>query len=183
MADDSQTIGQLMIFICTKMGIANYEEYSLIHDMTVNEKEKTLTLKKDKTLNRDHKKMEELKKKLHTDDDSKRKWRIFIYFFKVLIMLEFNHQVAWLDHAKTLRQQNIDETSVLILKRKLFFSDKNIDTRDPVQLNLLYVQCRDGILNGTHPINEDEAIKFAAIQSQLKFGNFVESTFKSGFLE
>ena len=98
-------------------------------------------------------------------------------------MLEFNHQVAWLDHAKTLRQQNIDETSVLILKRKLFFSDKNIDTRDPVQLNLLYVQCRDGILNGTHPINEDEAIKFAAIQSQLKFGNFVESTFKSGFLE
>jgi hypothetical protein len=53
------------------MGIANHEEYSLIHDLPpMSEKEKSLTLKKDKTLNRDHKKMEELKKKLHTDDDS-----------------------------------------------------------------------------------------------------------------
>jgi hypothetical protein len=49
-------------------------------------------------------------------------------------------KVAWLDHSKTLRQQNVDENSTLILKRKFFFSDKNIDTRDPVQLNLLYVQ-------------------------------------------
>lgn len=87
-----------------------------------------------------------------------------------------------MDHSKTLRQQNVDESSCLILKRKLFFSDKNIDTRDPVQLNLLYVQCRDGILNGTHPINEEEAIKFAAIQCQIKFGNYVDS-YKSGFLE
>lgn len=53
------------------MGIANYEEYSLINDLPDNEKEKCLTLKKDKTLHRDFKKMEELKKKLHTDDDSK----------------------------------------------------------------------------------------------------------------
>jgi talin len=71
MIDDSQTIGQLMIYICSKMGIANYEEYSLIHEMTLTEKEKTQTLKKDRTLTRDHKKMEELRKKLHTDDDSK----------------------------------------------------------------------------------------------------------------
>lgn len=71
MVDDSQTVGQLMIFICSQMGIANYEEYSLINDLPENEKEKTLTLKKqDKTLTRDYKKMEELKKKLHTDDDS-----------------------------------------------------------------------------------------------------------------
>lgn len=61
-----------MIYICSQMGIANYEEYSLIHELTDNEKEKTLTLKKqqDKTLNRDYRKMEELKKKLHTEDDS-----------------------------------------------------------------------------------------------------------------
>lgn len=71
MVDDSQTVSQLMVFICSKMGIANYEEYSLIHEIQLTEKEKTQTLKKDKTLNRDHKKMEELKRKLHTDDDSK----------------------------------------------------------------------------------------------------------------
>ena len=59
MVDDSQIVGQLMIYICSQMGIANYEEYSLIHDLKDNEKEKTLTLKKqqDKTLIRDYKKM------------------------------------------------------------------------------------------------------------------------------
>lgn len=73
MVDDSQTVGQLMIFVCSQLGIANYEEYSLIHDLPEAEKEKTMTLKKqiDKTLSRDHKKMEELRRKLHTEDDSK----------------------------------------------------------------------------------------------------------------
>ena len=46
MVDDSQIVGQLMIYICSQMGIANYEEYSLINDLKDNEKEKTLTLKK-----------------------------------------------------------------------------------------------------------------------------------------
>ena len=78
MVDDSQIVAQLMIYICSQMGIANYEEYSLIHDLPDSEREKTMTLRKqDKTLTRDHKKMEELKKKLHTDDDSK-------YLFKAV---------------------------------------------------------------------------------------------------
>ena len=72
LVDDSQSVGQLMIYVCSQMGIANHEEYSLIYDMPEKERERTLTLKKhDKTLNRDYKRMEELKKKLHTEDDSK----------------------------------------------------------------------------------------------------------------
>ena len=86
MVDDSQVVSQLMIYICSQMGIANYEEYSLIHDLPDSEKERTMTLKKqhDKTLNRDYKKMEELKKKLHTEDDS-----IWIYFFWLSILSIF----------------------------------------------------------------------------------------------
>lgn len=52
-------------------GITNYEEYSLIQE-AVEEKEDghgTGTLKKDRTLLRDERKMEKLKAKLHTDDD------------------------------------------------------------------------------------------------------------------
>ena len=49
-----------------------------------------------------------------------------------------------MDHSKTLREQGIEESETLLLRRKFFFSDTNVDTRDPVQLNLLYVQCRDG---------------------------------------
>ena len=46
----------------------------------------------------------------------------------------------WLDHSKTLREQGVDESEHLLLRRKFFFSDQNVDARDPVQLNLLYVQ-------------------------------------------
>ena len=46
----------------------------------------------------------------------------------------------WLDHNKTLREQSVDVNETLLLRRKYFFSDQNVDARDPVQLNLLYVQ-------------------------------------------
>lgn len=52
----------------------------------------------------------------------------------------FFFSVNWVDHSKTLREQGIDEEETLLLRRKFFFSDQNVDSRDPVQLNLLYVQ-------------------------------------------
>lgn len=53
------------------LGITNYEEYSLIQEVTDDKKEDSSgTLKKDRTLLlRDERKMEKLKAKLHTDDD------------------------------------------------------------------------------------------------------------------
>lgn len=48
----------------------------------------------------------------------------------------------WLDHGRTLREQGVEETEMLLLRRKFFYSDQNVDSRDPVQLNLLYVQVR-----------------------------------------
>lgn len=51
-------------------GITNYDEYSLVRDVGEEKKEETTgTLKRDKTLLRDDKKMEKLKQKLHTDDE------------------------------------------------------------------------------------------------------------------
>jgi talin len=51
--------------------------------------------------------------------------------------------VNWVDPSKTLREQGIDEGERVLLRRKFFFSDGNIDSHDPVQLNLLYVQVID----------------------------------------
>lgn len=104
--------------------------------------------------------MEQLKKKLKTDDD-----------------------LDWVDHSMTLREQGIDEEETLLLRRKFFFSDSNIDSRDPVQLNLLYVQTRDAIINGTHPVTVDEALQFAGLQCQVQFGDFIESKHRPGFLD
>lgn len=104
--------------------------------------------------------MEQLKKKLKTDDD-----------------------LEWVDHAKTLREQGIHEDETLLLRRKFFFSDHNVDSRDPVQLNLLYVQARDAIIAGSHPVTIEEASQFAGLQSQIQFGDYIESKHKSGFLD
>eukprot|EP00058_Branchiostoma_floridae_P006923 XP_002592411.1 hypothetical protein BRAFLDRAFT_67277 [Branchiostoma floridae] len=42
---------------------------------------------------------------------------------------------------------------------------------------------RDGILNGTHPVTVDEAMMFAAYQTQIQFGDHIETKHKSGFLD
>uniref|UniRef100_A0A8D3E8L8 Talin 2 n=1 Tax=Scophthalmus maximus TaxID=52904 RepID=A0A8D3E8L8_SCOMX len=71
MVDDSKTVGELLVTICSRIGITNYEEYSLIQEVTEDKKEDGMgTLKKERTLQlRDERKMEKLKAKLHTDDD------------------------------------------------------------------------------------------------------------------
>uniref|UniRef100_A0A8D2LSC0 Talin 2 n=1 Tax=Varanus komodoensis TaxID=61221 RepID=A0A8D2LSC0_VARKO len=161
MVDDSKTVGELLVTICSRIGITNYEEYSLIQEGTEEKKEEgTGTLKKDRTLLRDEKKMEKLKAKLHTDDD-----------------------LNWLDHSRTFREQGVDENETLLLRRKFFYSDQNVDSRDPVQLNLLYVQARDDILNGSHPVSFEKACEFGGFQAQIQFGPHVEHKHKPGFLD
>ncbi|XP_036390816.1 talin-2-like [Megalops cyprinoides] len=161
MVDDSKTVGELLVTICSRIGITNYEEYSLIQEQPEEKREDgTGTLRKDRTLLRDERKMEKLKAKLHTDDD-----------------------LNWLDHSRTFREQGVDESETLLLRRKFFYSDQNVDSRDPVQLNLLYVQARDDILNGSHPVSFDKACEFGGIQAQIQFGPHVEHKHKPGFLD
>lgn len=66
--------------------------------------------------------------------------------------------VEWLDQHKTLRECGVDIKETLLFKRRLFYSDRNVDSRDPVQLNLLYVQTRDAILNGKQIVTEDKGM-------------------------
>ncbi|KAI6179916.1 BMA-TLN-1, isoform b [Aphelenchoides besseyi] len=165
--DESQPISQLMITVCTKMGIANHEEYSLVRDhpptgtqrsqpqngnengyQQSNAFMNTIGRKKEKQI-------QQLRAKLHTDEE-----------------------IQWVDQSKTLREQQIDENEELTLRRKFFFSDTNVDTRDPVQLNLLYLQCRDGVLSGVHPVSRDTAIKLAALQCYIEYGPFQEGVQK-----
>uniref|UniRef100_A0A8C5F7V3 Talin 1 n=1 Tax=Gadus morhua TaxID=8049 RepID=A0A8C5F7V3_GADMO len=161
MVDDSKIVSDMLMTICARIGITNYDEYSLVRDMGEEKKEETMgTLKKDKTLLRDDKKMEKLKQKLHTDDE-----------------------LNWLDHGRTLREQGVEEIEMLLLRRKFFYSDQNVDSRDPVQLNLLYVQARDDILNGSHPVSFEKACEFAGFQCQIQFGDHNEIKHKPGFLD
>lgn len=159
-----------MSFALCKLGITNHDEYSLVREFPEELKDGnisatgTLTLGRRKDKDREYRtldsKMEQLKRKLKTDDD-----------------------LNWIDHSKTLREQGVDEEETLLLRRKFFFSDQNIDSRDPVQLNLLYVQARDAIVAGTHPVTLEEACQFAGIQCQIQFGDHHEGKHKTDFLD
>ncbi|KAJ2939260.1 hypothetical protein O0L34_g13354 [Tuta absoluta] len=167
LVDDSQIVANLMVVICTKIGITNYDEYGLVREEQKEEPDPcekpnygTLTLKRRHQDKDRDVKMEQLRKKLRTDDE-----------------------VNWVEPAKTLREQGIDVTETLLLRRKLFFSDRCVDSRDPVQLNLLYVQARDSILDSTHPVTQDKACEFAGIQCQIQFGDHNELKHTTGFLD
>lgn len=167
LVDDSQPVSQLMVVICTKIGITNHEEYGLVREDTEAQNENlpdnkfgTLTLRRKFTEKDRDAKMESLRKKLKTDDE-----------------------INWVDVGKTLREQGIDESETVLLRRRFFFSDQNIDSRDPVQLNLLYVQARDAILDGTHPVTQEKACEFAGIQVHIQFGPHNEAKHKPGFLD
>ncbi|GAB0095550.1 talin-1 [Sergentomyia squamirostris] len=167
LVDDSHPVSQLMVVICTKIGITNHEEYGLVREDNEKQNENlpdnkfsTLTLRR-KVAEKDRDaKMESLRKKLKTDDE-----------------------INWIEMGKTLREQGIDESETVLLRRKFFYSDQNIDSRDPVQLNLLYVQARDAIIDGTHPVTQEKACEFAGIQAQIQFGDYNERKHTTGFLD
>lgn len=99
MVDDSKIVSDMLMTICARIGqlsspplssrctstsvclsclsmfsrvsgITNYDEYSLVRDIGEEKKEETTgTLRRDRTLLKDDKKMEKLKQKLHTDDE------------------------------------------------------------------------------------------------------------------
>ena len=45
----------------------------------------------------------------------------------------------WVDNGKSLREQGIMETEILLLKRKLFFNEVE-ETDNPIQRNVIYEQ-------------------------------------------
>lgn len=156
MIDDTQPVANLMAVICAKLGITNYDEYSLIREFPESDENNINALN---SIKRDSK-MEHLRKKLKTNEDNN-----------------------WINPGASLREQGIDEKEGVLLKRKFFFSDGNIDTHDPIQLNLLYVETRDAILKGTHPVTESLAIQLAGIQTHIQFGDHDEVKHKSPLLD
>lgn len=167
MIDDSQPVANLMVVICTKLGITNHDEYGLIKETQPEDELDnrapnygTLTLRRKREEKDRDVKMDQLRKKLKTDDD-----------------------LNWIDASKTLREQGINEGDPVLLRRKFFFSDGNIDSHDPVQLNLLYVQARDAILDGTHPVTEELACRLAGLQVHIQFGNHNEAKHIPPFLD
>lgn len=81
LVDDSQAVSQLMVVICTKIGLTNHEEYGLVreepepvHQPDHHNRTATLTLRRKVAERERDAKMDSLRKKLRTDDESKYWW-------------------------------------------------------------------------------------------------------------
>ncbi|KAM9970706.1 hypothetical protein ACTFIR_002570 [Dictyostelium discoideum] len=89
---------------------------------------------------------------------------------------------AWLNNTQILSEQGISENDITVLMKKFFFNDANIDRNDPVQLHLLFVQCRDGIIEGKYPTQREESLALSALQCQVQLGDYNPTKHVPGFL-
>ena len=89
----------------------------------------------------------------------------------------------WLNPDKTLREQGLVEEDFVILKKKFFVTDQNVDRTDPVQLVMMYTQSYDMVVTGKIPTTAEEAIQFGGIILQIKFGNHDPEKHKPGFVK
>ena len=67
-------------------------------------------------------------------------------------------------------------------RKRFFFSDEMVDGCETAEMGLVYVQSRNGVLNGTYPVSKEEAIQFAALQCQVEMGDYSTKEHKQGCL-
>jgi len=93
------------------------------------------------------------------------------------------NNTKWLDPTKTLCYEDIGPDDVLIVKKKLFFTDERLNRNDNVQINLIYNQIKETIIDGTNPCTFEEAVLLAAIQCQIQYGDCDANKIKSNIIK
>lgn len=88
----------------------------------------------------------------------------------------------WLNNQQGLHDQDVGADDTLVLGKRFFVFDANIDRSDPVQLHLFYSQARDAVLTGKYPLSREEAISLAAFQLQISDGDHQPLRHKKGYL-
>jgi len=84
-----------------------------------------------------------------------------------------------LDLTQTLCYEDIELNDVLILKKRLFFTDERLNRNDNNQVNLVYNQIKDNIINGVNPCTLEEALVLASIQLRVQYGECEPDKLKS----
>uniref|UniRef100_A0A6Q2WVU2 Talin 1 n=1 Tax=Esox lucius TaxID=8010 RepID=A0A6Q2WVU2_ESOLU len=157
MVDDSKIVSDMLMTICARIGITNYDEYSLVHDVVEEKKEEmtgTLT-RRDKTLMRDDKKMEKLKQKLHTDDECKTLARDDILngshpvsFEKACDFAGYQCQIQFGDHNETKHKPGFLDLKEFLPKeyiknkgeKRIFQAHKNYQNMTEIEAKVSYVK-------------------------------------------
>uniref|UniRef100_A0A7N8X271 Talin 1 n=1 Tax=Mastacembelus armatus TaxID=205130 RepID=A0A7N8X271_9TELE len=156
MVDDSKIVSDMLMTICARIGITNYDEYSLVRDIGEEKKEETTgTLKRDKTLLRDDKKMEKLKQKLHTDDECMSNARDDILngshpvsFDKACEFAGYQCQIQFGDHNESKHKPGFLDLKEFLPKeyiknkgeKRIFQAHKNCQNMTEIEAKVSYVK-------------------------------------------
>ena len=98
-----------------------------------------------------------------------------------LAVKDSDDEDRWLDVRKTILEERIPDKSEVMFKIKYFKMPKKLV--DESALRLFYIQVKQNIINGAYPCSEKLAIRLAAHQVQLTYGNYVPSKHHPGFLQ
>ncbi|KAI8614346.1 hypothetical protein BC830DRAFT_1169513 [Chytriomyces sp. MP71] len=156
LVDESLPISKLVLAVCERLGVQNPDEYSFAFDVPPRnalQSTDSLLLSSQKISS-----MSLSNLVLNLKGKEKKS-------------AESLDEAKWLNPDLTLREQGVKESEPVLLKKKFFFTDQNVDRNDPVQLNLLFNQVKEMIVSAKYPCTLDEAVQLAAIQAQCQFGN------------
>lgn len=91
------------------------------------------------------------------------------------------HGDKWLQLAAGLYEQDVKEEDTLVFDKNYFFFDDAISKDDPIQLHLIFTKAVQSIIEGTYPVQLEEAMQLAGVQAQVQLGNFDQE--KHGILD
>lgn len=69
-----------------------------------------------------------------------------------------------------------------VFKKKTFIRDDDRELNDLVARHLIYIQALASVINGDYPTSPEQAVRLAAIQVQVVYGDHNSSTHLPGFL-
>jgi len=86
--------------------------------------------------------------------------------------LKYDTKDQWLVPGATLAEQGVADRDAVVLKKRFFVNDANVDRSDPVQLHLVYAQSKNSIFAGDHPLTPTECANLIALECQIVHGDY-----------
>jgi talin len=100
--------------------------------------------------------------------------------------LSTSSSFRWLSETANLSAQGVylsrDFSAKLILRKKFWLNDSFLRTSNPYELHFAYLEVRQQVVDGTHPVSLEEAIEFASLHTQITYRNYDPLLHTTGFL-
>lgn len=85
----------------------------------------------------------------------------------------------WVSLKQPLTKQ-YPSTVTLLLRKRFYLVETVLDQNDAFQVHLAYVQSREELMSGIHPITKEECAMFGGLQAIMEHGTFNEQQYKAG---